>query len=255
MIHSTAIVSSKAKIAEDVDIGPFAIIDDDVEIGSGTKIGPKAHIINGARIGKNNYIGEGSLISDAPQDLKYSGTATQAVIGDNNVIREYVTVHRATGEGNKTVIGNNNFLMTGSHVAHECTVGSNVIIVNNSALAGHVTVDDYAFISGLCAVHQNCRIGAHSILGGGNMVSLDLPPFIISTSVEQGTFGINKIGLKRRGFARERIAVLEDLYQIYFRSKITSKEAIAKLTEKYPGNDDVNYFVSFILKSKRGVLR
>lgn len=255
MIHNTALVSPKAKIAQNVEIGPFVIIDDDVEIGEGTKIGPKAHIINGARIGKNNYIGEGSLISDAPQDLKYSGAPTQAVIGDNNVIREYVTVHRATGEGNKTVIGNNNFLMTGSHVAHECRVGNNVIIVNNSALAGHVTVDDYAFISGLCAVHQNCRIGAHSILGGGNMVSLDLPPFIISSSVEQGTFGINKIGLKRRGFSRDRIAVLEDMYQIYFRSKLTSKEAIAKLTDKFPGNEDIEYFIKFVTGSKRGILR
>lgn len=255
MIHNTAIVSAKARIAQNVEVGPFAIIDDDVEIGEGTKIGPKVHIINGARIGKNNYIGEGSLISDAPQDLKYTGAPTQTIIGDNNVIREYVTIHRATGEGGKTLVGNNNFLMTGSHIAHECSLGNNVIIVNNTAIAGHVRIDDYAFISGLCAIHQHCRIGGHTMLGGGSTLTQDIAPFTMAATREEGVFGINKLGLKRRGFSRERIAALEDSYQIFFKAKISAKEALDIMRGKYPGNEDVGYFADFIASSKRGILR
>jgi UDP-N-acetylglucosamine acyltransferase len=255
MIHPSAIVSQEAKIGANIEVGPFAIIDDDVVIGDNCKIGPKAHIINGARLGNNNFIGEGSLISDAPQDLKYKDEPTQTIIGDNNVIREYVTIHRSTKEGEATRMGNNNFIMTMAHIAHDCVVGNHVIIVNYTGLTGHIHVDDHAFISGLTAIHQNVRIGAYAMVGGGIRVSKDVMPFVMVSEDPLQVFGLNLVGLKRKGFTNEKIRILKDMYKIFFEDKLVLKDAIERIQKEIPQIDEVKYFIEFAQNSKRGLTR
>lgn len=255
MIHETALVSKKAKTGKDVKIGAFAIIDDEVEIGDNCEIGPRAHLLNGTKIGNNNYIGEATLIGNDPQDMKFNGLKTYVHIGDNNVIREYVTIHKSTGEGKATIIGNNNFIMTMAHIAHDCKIGNNTVIVNYAGLSGHIQVDDYAFISGLTAIHQNVRIGAHSMIGGGAKVTMDVAPFMMAADNPARIIGINKVGLKRRGFTKEKIEVIETLYEIFFKSGLQLKEAISKIEFELPKIEEVKYFVDFIKNSRRGILR
>jgi len=255
MIHETALVSKKAKIGECVKIGPFAIIDDEVEIGDNCDIGPKTHLLKGTKIGKNNYIGEGTLVGNDPQDLKFKSQKTYVHIGDNNVIREYVTIHKSTAEGKATEIGNNNFIMTMAHIAHDCIIGNNTVIVNYAGLSGHIHVDDYAFISGLTAIHQNVRIGAHSMIGGGIKITMDVAPFMMAADTPARIIGINKVGLKRRGFTKEKIDIIEMLYKILFKTGLQLKEAISKIEYELPKIEEVKYFVDFIKNSKRGILR
>ncbi|HPD18669.1 MAG: acyl-ACP--UDP-N-acetylglucosamine O-acyltransferase [Candidatus Goldbacteria bacterium] len=255
MIHETALVSKKAKMGKDVRIGPFAIIDDEVEIGDNCEIGPKVHLLNGTKIGNNNYIGEGTLIGNDPQDLKFKGEKTYVHIGDNNVIREYVTIHRSTGEGKATTIGNGNFIMTMAHIAHDCKIGNNVIIVNYAGLSGHIQIDDYAFISGLTAIHQNVHIGSYCMLGGGLRVAMDVVPFMLVADYPAKIIGVNKVGLKRRGFTKEKIELIEKLHRIVFRSRLQLKEALKKIENELPATEEVKYFIDFIKNSKRGILR
>lgn len=255
MIHPTAIVSEKAKLGSNVKVGAFAIIDDDVIIGDNTEIAARVHIKDGSRIGSGNYIGEGTIISDIPQDLKFKGEPSFVEIGNNNIIREYVTVHRSTSPGGITKIGSNNFLMVMVHVAHDCTIGNEIIIVNNTGLSGHVCIDDFAFVSGMTAVHQNVRIGSYSMTGGGMRINQDVAPFTMVGGDIAAVHGCNKVGLKRRGFSKERISVIEDIFSIYFREKLLSQEALSKIEEKYPNNPDAGYFVSFVRSSKRGITR
>jgi UDP-N-acetylglucosamine acyltransferase len=255
MIHETALVSKKAKTGKDVRIGPFAIIDDEVEIGDNCEIGPKVHLLNGTKIGNNNYIGEGTLIGNDPQDLKFKGQKTYVHIGDNNVIREYVTIHRSTGEGKATTIGNGNFIMTMVHVAHDCKIGNNVTVVNYAGLSGHIQVDDYAFISGLTAIHQNVRIGSQSMIGGGLRITMDVVPFMLVADYPARIIGVNKVGLKRRGFTTEKIELIENLHSIVFRSGLQLKEAVTKIENELPATEEVKYFIDFIKNSRRGILR
>lgn len=255
MIHSTAIISPGAKIGKNFKAGPFSIVDEDVVIGDNVEIGPKVHILNGVIIGNNNYIGEGTLIGNAPQDLKYKGGRSFVKIGDNNVIREYVTIHKSNTEGQSTIIGNNNFIMTMAHIAHDCVIGNNVIIVNYAGLSGHIHVDDFAFISGLTAIHQNVRIGAHSMVGGGIRVSKDVMPFVMVSEDPIKVFGLNIVGLKRRGFSREKIAILEKVYKIFFQEKLLLKEALEKIEREVEQIDEVKYFIDFAKNSKRGLIR
>ncbi len=255
MIHETAIVSKKAKIGENVKIGHFTIIDDEVEIGNNCVIGPKVHLLNGTKIGNNNYIGEGTLIGNDPQDLKFKGEKTYVHIGDNNVIREYVTIHKSTAEGKATIIGNDNFIMTMAHIAHDCIIGNNIIIVNYAGLSGHIHVDDYAFISGLTAIHQNVRIGAHSMIGGGMRVTMDVAPYMMVADYPARIIGVNKVGLKRRGFTKEKIDIIEMIYKIVFKSGLQLKEALSKIEYDFPGTKEVKYFIDFVKNSRRGILR
>jgi len=255
MIHNTAIVSNKAKLGNNIKIGPFAIIDDEVEIGDNVEIGPKAHIISGSIIGNNNYIGEGTLIGDAPQDLKYKGGKSFVKIGDNNVIREYVTIHRSNTEGKATIIGNNNFIMAMAHIAHDCVIGNNVIIVNYAGLSGHIHIDDYAFISGLTAIHQNVRIGAHAMVGGGIRVTKDIMPFVLVSDNPIRVCGLNKVGLKRRNFSPEKIEILEKVYKIFFREKLLLNEALKKIENEVEQIEEVKYFIEFAKSSIRGITR
>ena len=254
MIHSTAIVSPKAKLGVNVQVGPFAIIDETAVIGDNCVIGPRAHL-EYCVIGPDNQVGEGALIGAPPQDLKYKNEPTSVAVGSGNVFREYVTIHRATHAGESTKVGDRCFFMANAHVAHDCTVGSQVILVNGVAIGGHCTVYDQAFLSAFVAVHQFCRIGRNAMIGANLKLSKDIPPFVTVGGDDDGIHGLNKVGLKRAGFTRERINILENLYSIYFREKLMVSEAVKKIEMTLPQNDDVRAFLDFIKNSKRGIER
>ncbi len=255
MIHETAIVSKEAKLGKNINVGPFAIIEAGVEIGDDVEIGPRAHIIEGAIIGNNNYIGEGTIISGTPQDVKYKNEKSFTRIGNNNLIREYVTIHRATHEGEATVIGDNCFIMVMAHIAHDCKIGNNVVMVNNVGISGHVEIGDYAFMSGYSLVHQHVRIGVHAMVGGAVKVVKDVMPFVMVADEPLRVFGLNKVGLKRRGFTPQKLSALDKAYRIFFRDKLVLEEALKKIEAEVEQTGEVKQFIEFARTSKRGLLR
>ncbi len=255
MKHSTAVIAKSAKIGANVTIGPFAIIDEDVVIGDNCVIGPHVHI-ESAEIGTGNFFGDGAIIGAAPQDLKYNNEKSFVKIGNNNVFREYASVHRATHEGAFTVIGDNNFFMTLSHVAHDCVLGNNIIFINGVALAGHVTVDDNAVLSAYTLVHQHCRIGKFVMAGGATKIIKDIAPYCMVDGNDATINGLNKVGLKRNGFKADTIKAIEDMYAIFFRDKtLLFAEAVRKIEETLPQIPEIKYFVEFVKASKRGIER
>jgi UDP-N-acetylglucosamine acyltransferase len=254
-IHSTAIVSPKAALGKNVTVGAFAIIDDDVVIGDNCTIAPRAHI-EFTHMGANNYIGEGAMIGAAPQDLKYKGDLTFVRIGSNNVIREYVSIHRAVRLNDETVIGDSNFLLTMVHIGHDCRVGNNNTMINNVGMSGHVVLHDHAVISGYALIHQHVKIGSYVMMGGGTKIVKDVPPFMMIDGNPSKIHGLNKIGLKRNGFSAERIRILEHMYTHFFRNKtLLFADAVKKIEETIPQNEDVKYFLDFLKNSERGVSR
>ena len=258
MIHTTAIVHPGARIAEGVEIGPYAIIGEHVSLGKGTRIGPHAVIEGWTEIGENNTIFHLASVGAAPQDLKYRGEQTFLRIGNGNTIREFATLHlgTVTGDG-ETTVGDNNLFMAYSHVAHDCHVGSNVVMANSATLAGHVNVEDYAILGGLCAVHQFVTIGESVMIGGGTMVASDIPPYTILTGEGRDLKlrGLNSIGLKRRGIADESISSLKKAYKILALSGLKLAEAVEKMKAEVPTCPEVEHFIRFIENSKRGVVR
>jgi len=253
-IHPTAIVSPKSEIGKDVNIGPYVIIEGNVKIGDGTFIGPFVHIQGNTEIGKNCKIFTGAIIGSIPQDLKFKGEKSYLKIGDNNTIREYVTINLATGEGQYTTVGDNNLFMAYAHIAHNCNIGNNVIIANCGTLAGHVTVEDYAIIGGLVGVHQFSKIGAHSITGGCSKITKDIIPFIMADGHPAIPSGINKIGLKRRNFPAETISLLEKSYKILFRSGLNTSSALKELEKLLP-SPEIEHIIEFIKNSERGIAK
>src|SRR5512139_3202159 len=204
MIHPTAIIDPKAEIGEEVEIGPYSVIEKDVFIDEGTKIGPHVVIREGTHIGKRCQISQFASIGEAPQAVAYKGERTSLFIGDHNIIREFVTLHRGTVKGGgRTVIGNENFIMAYSHVAHDCQIGNQVVMANGATLAGHILIEDYAIIGGLVAIHQFCRVGAFAIIGGLSGVLLDIPPYTKAQGDRARLFGLNTVGLKRANFSEE----------------------------------------------------
>lgn len=254
-IHPTAIVSEKAEIGKNVSIGPFCIIGDKVKIGEGTNL--RSHIVvdGDTEIGKNNDIFPFASIGVKPQDLKYDNEDTKVIIGDNNQIRESVTIHRGTTHSYVTKIGNNNLLMAYSHVAHDCIIGNNCILANSATLAGHVILDDFVIVGGLTPVHQFVKIGSHVMIGGASAVNQDILPFMMAEGNKAGIRGINAVGLKRRGFSDEEIAEIKDAYRIIFRDNNALLDAVNILKEKYSESKHINYLIEFINKSERGVCR
>lgn len=254
MIHVTAIVDESAKLGEGVSIGPYSIIGPDVEIGAGTEIGPHVVINGPARIGEQNKIFQFSSIGEAPQDIKYNGEPTRLIVGDRNVIREYVTFNRGTADGiGETVIGSDNLFMAYCHVAHDCIIGSHTIFANGATLAGHVEVGDYAILGGFTLVHQFTHIGRSSLCGMGSAVSQDIPPFSIASGGRARTISINKVGLKRKGFSTESITALHKSFRELFKSKSGKKDTYEKLQplcDQYP---EVAELVDFTKNSKRGI--
>ncbi|MEW6584315.1 MAG: acyl-ACP--UDP-N-acetylglucosamine O-acyltransferase [Nitrospirota bacterium] len=256
VIHPTAIVDPRAEIDEGVLIGPFSVIGDGARIKRGSKLHSHVIIEGDTEIGENCVIYPYTSIGLPPQDLKYKGEKTGVRIGNNNTIREYITVHRASvgGEG-LTVIGDNNFLMAYVHIAHDCRIGSGVALANVATLAGHVLVEDHAVIGGLVAVHQFTRIGAYAMVGGFSGVGQDIPPYMIASGARAKLFGLNKIGLKRHGFSDETIDELKKAYKILFREKHTLKEALKKIQQDLPYSDEIKHLIEFIKENKRGICR
>ncbi len=257
MIHPTAIVDSKAEISEGVEIGPYSVIEKNVLIGEGTKIGPHVVIREGTYIGKQCQISQFASIGEAPQFLGYKGEKTFLQIGDHNIIREFVTLHRGTVKGGgKTVIGNENFLMAYSHVAHDCQIGNQVVMANGATLAGHILIEDFAIIGGLSAIHQFCRVGTYAIIGGLTGVLLDIPPYTKAQGDLAKLFGLNTIGLKRANFSEETLKALKKAYRIIFRSSLTLEKAMKRVVEdEISQTPEVQHFLQFIQCSKRGITR
>jgi UDP-N-acetylglucosamine acyltransferase len=255
-IHQTAIVHPNARIADGVEIGPYSVIGENVSIGKDTKIASHVLIEGWTSIGERNHIFPFSSIGTAPQDIGYRNEETYLMIGNDNVIRECATVHRATTkEDRKTVIGNKNFLMAYSHVAHDCKLGNNIIMANSVALGGHIVIGDHAILGGIVAVHQFARIGAYAIIGGQSAVTLDIPPYVSAAGNRAQLYGLNLVGLKRKGFSEHSIMTLKKAYKIIFRSGLTQDEAIARTLEEFAESREVNHLVDFIRTSKRGITR
>ncbi|MEL3952818.1 MULTISPECIES: acyl-ACP--UDP-N-acetylglucosamine O-acyltransferase [Stenotrophomonas] len=257
LIHPTAVIDPSATLAADVRVGAFCLIGADVEIGAGTEIGPHCSIHGPTRIGRNNrFIGH-AAIGGEPQDKKYKGERTELVIGDDNVIREFVTINRGTaGGGGITTVGNDNWMLAYTHVAHDCHVGDHCVFSNNTTLAGHVTVGDYVIISGFAGAHQFCRIGAHAFLGMGALTNGDVPPFTMVGSDSLGRpRGINSEGLKRRGFDAERIASIKRAYRTLYVAGLPLAEAKVQLAEQASHSADVKDLLDFIESAERPLLR
>lgn len=255
-IHPTAVVHPKARIAGGVSIGPYSVIGEHVTIGTDTEIASHVVIEGWTTIGERNHLHSFSSIGTAPQDIGYKNDETYLIIGNDNVIRECATIHRATTkEDRKTEIGNKNFLMAYSHVAHDCKLGNNIIMANSVALGGHIIIEDYSILGGIVAVHQFVRIGAYAIIGGQSAVSQDIPPYVSAAGNRAKLYGLNLVGLKRRGFSDAVINNLKKAYKIIFRSGMTTEEAIRKVVAELSDCKEVNYFVDFMRHSKRGVTR
>jgi UDP-N-acetylglucosamine acyltransferase len=255
MIHKTAIVSPKAKLHESVEAGPFAIVEDDVVIDEGSRIGSTALIASGARIGKNVRVFHGAVISSIPQDLKFEGEDTTANIGDNTVVREYATINRGTSESGSTDVGQDCLIMAYAHIAHDCKLGHHVIMANSVNLAGHVHIGDYAIIGGIVPVHQFVKIGAHSMIGGGFRVPRDVCPYALLGGYPLKVIGLNLIGLKRKGFPRETIAVLQQVFKILFFSDLNTSQALEKINEDVEIIPEAEEIITFIKSSSRGLIK
>ena len=251
VIHPTAIVAPQARLDPTVEVGPYAIIDGGVEIGPHCVIGPHAYLTGDTSIGARNRFFAGCVVGEAPQDLKYQGAPTRLRIGDDNVFREYVTVHRSAKAGEETTVGSRNFLMAHCHVAHNCHVGDQVIIANGALLGGHASVADRAFISGNCLVHQFVRVGTLALMQGGSAISTDLPPFTVVHSVNR-LCGLNTIGLRRAGMTAAERLELRQLYRALFRKGLNLRAAIAAAKTEFSSPASV-VMLEFLRSAKRGV--
>jgi UDP-N-acetylglucosamine acyltransferase len=248
-------VHPEAKIHPSVVIEPFVTIGPNVEIGEGTHIYSNVTIMEGARIGKNCNIYPGAVISGPPQDLKFKGEDTLAIIGDNTTIRECVTVHRGTASKGKTVVGSNCLIMAYCHVAHDCVVKDNVIMSNAVQLAGEVVVDEFAVVGGGALVHQFCHIGAHVMLQGGALVNKDIPPFVKAGREPIAYAGVNSIGLRRRGYSNETIRDIQEIYRYLYLSGLNNSDAISRIEAELPASKERDEIILFVRNSNRGIIR
>jgi len=257
MIHPTALIDPAAVIGANVSIGAYSVIGADVEIGEGTVIGPHVVVDGPTRIGRDNRITQFASLGGAPQDKKFSGERTELVIGDRNLIREFVTINRGTGDGGgATRIGNDNWLLAYVHIAHDCQLGNHVVFSNYAALAGHVEVGDWTVFAGYSGAHQFCKIGAHAFIGMGCLVGHDVPPFVTMANEQQGRpRGINSEGLKRRGFDAARIAAIKRAYRTLYMAGLSLPEAREKLTGQGRESEDVRAMLEFLDHSERALAR
>lgn len=255
MQHNLSYVHPDAKIGKDVVIDPFVTIHANVEIGDGTHISSNATIMGGARIGKSCTIFPGAVISAIPQDLKFRGEDTTAVIGDNTIIRECATINRGTAAKGKTVVGSNCLIMAYCHIAHDCIVGNNVIMSNATQLAGEVEVDDFAVIGGGTLCHQFCRIGSHVMIQGGALINKDIPPFVKAAREPISFVGINTVGLRRRGFTSEQISEIHEIYRYIYLMDLNVTDAIERIEAELPATPIRDEILRFISNSERGIIR
>lgn len=255
-IHPSALIEEGAIIGANVKIGPFCYVASQVEIGEGTQLMSHVVVKGPTKIGKENRIFQFASIGEECQDLKYAGEETRLEIGDRNIIRESVTMHRGTVQDKGvTSVGSNNLFMINAHVAHDCVVGSNCVFANNATLAGHVTVGDYAIIGGMVAIHQFCQIGAHCMLGGGSMATQDVPPYVMAQGNHCVPFGINVEGLKRRGFEKQEILAIRRAYKSLYRSGYTLEEAKREIAQEAKTVASLQIMLDFLEKSQRGIIR
>ncbi len=253
MIHQTAIIHPKARLDSTVRVAPYAIIDEGVELGPNCVVGPHVYLTGLTKIGAGNVFHAGAVIGDAPQDLKYKNELTGLRIGDNNVFREHVTIHRSNKTTEDTIIGSRNFFMAHSHVGHNCLIGDDIIMANGVLLAGHVTIQDRVFLSGNCLVHQFCRVGTLAIMQGGAAISIDLPPFcVVPYSRGNMICGLNAVGLRRAGFSAAQRLELKTAYRLLFRSGKNLREALAKAQKAFT-TPPAKTLVDFVAGTKRGV--
>jgi len=249
--HKTAIVSSKANVAEGVEIGPYSVVEDGVTIGPGSRLSAYVYIHKGTTIGTECKMHTGVVLGDEPQDMAFKGGETFLEIGDRNVFREHVTIHRGTDEGSSTVVGNDCYFMALSHAAHNCAIGNNVIICNNTMLAGHVKVDDKAFISASCLIHQFARVGTIAMMAGGVRINRDLPPYMVAENDNMvGSFNI--VGLKRAGFSSEARSAIKQAYNLLYRSDLNLSNALSEIEKSNPC-EEVKDLLEFIKSAKRGI--
>jgi UDP-N-acetylglucosamine acyltransferase len=244
-----------AKIGNGVTIDPFTVIHDDVVIGDGTWVGSNVTVFPGARIGMNCRIFPGAVLSAVPQDLKFEGEISTAEIGDNTTIREFVTINRGTKALGRTVVGKNNLLMAYVHIAHDCVIGDNCILANGATLAGHITIDDFAIIGGLSAIHQFVHVGSHVMISGGSLITKDVPPFVKAAREPLSYMGLNSVGLRRRGFSPEKIAAIQDMYRIVFHKGFNRSQALQVLETEVLPSEERNVIITFMKSSTRGMLR
>lgn len=255
MKQPLAYIHPAAKIHPSVIIDPFVTIEGDVEIGEGTRICSNVTIMDGARIGKNCRIFPGAVIGAVPQDLKFRGEKTTAIIGDNTTIRECVTIHRGTASKGTTIVGNNCLLMAYVHVAHDCVVGNNIILANATQLAGEVVVDDWAIVGGGSLVHQFTHIGSHVMIQGGSLIGKDIPPYVKAGREPISYAGINSIGLRRRNFSNDTIREIQDIYRFLYLSRMNVTDALDAIEAELPATKERDEILLFIRNSKRGIIR
>lgn len=257
MIHATAIIDPDARLADDVEVGPYSIIGAGVEIASGSRIGPHVVIEGPTRIGRNNRIFQFASIGAEPQDKKYAGEPTTLVIGDGNTIRESVTINRGTAQDRgETTIGDDNWIMAYCHIAHDCVIGSHTIFANNATLAGHVEIHDHVILGGFTRVHQFCRVGAYAFTAMGTGIPKDVPPFVRVAGHLAQPFGLNAEGLKRKGFSSEEQKAVKDAYRVLYRSKLSLEEAINQIAEIAVGSPGVTLFHDFLANGcQRSIVR
>jgi UDP-N-acetylglucosamine acyltransferase len=255
MIQPLAYIHPSARIARGVTVDPFAVIHGDVEIGEGTWIGSNVTIMDGARIGKNCRIFPGAVIAAIPQDLKFEGERSTVEIGDNVTIRECATINRGTVDRMTTKVGSNTLIMAYVHLAHDCIVGSNCIIANAVNMAGHVSVGDYVVIGGMSAVHQFVHIGAHAMVSGGSLVRKDVPPYVKAGREPLSYVGINSVGLRRRGYANEKITEIQNIYRWLYVSGLNTSEALTRIEAEMPATPERDEIIEFIQNAKRGIMR
>ena len=255
MNQPLAYVHPQAKIANNVVIEPFVTVHKNVEIGKGTWIGSNVTIMEGARIGKNCRIFPGAVISAVPQDLKFSGEESLAIIGDNTTIRECVTVNRGTSYSGRTEIGKNCLIMAYSHISHDCHLGDHAIIVNSVQLGGHVEIGEWAIIGGLTAIHQFVKIGKHCMISGGSLVRKDVPPYIKAAREPLSFVGINSVGLRRRGYESEKIREIQNIYRTIFQSKLNNTQALDKLEAECAVSPERDEIIDFIRNAGRGIMK
>jgi UDP-N-acetylglucosamine acyltransferase len=256
LIDTRAIISSSARLADNVSVGPWSIVGENVEIGSGTQIGSHVVIEGSTRIGSNNRIHPFCVVGGDPQDKKFSGEATRLEIGNGNTIREHCTINRGTAQGGGvTHIGNDNWIMANVHIAHDCQIGNGTVMANNTALAGHVSIEDFVILGGFTAVHQFCRIGAYSFAAIASAVTMDIPPYMMIAGNSASTHGLNREGLRRHGFEAETLEMLKRAYKILYRSGLTVGEALASMREMANGNAAVSRLIEFVAASERGIAR
>lgn len=255
-IHPTALVDPAAKVADDVEIGAFTLVGPKVTIGPGSWIGPHVVLTGRTTIGRNARIFQFASIGEEPQDKKYAGEDTELIIGDNNTIRELCTFSRGTIQGGgKTIIGNNNWIMACVHIAHDCILGDNIIMANNTSLAGHVTVGDWAILSGYSLIHQFCSVGEHSFTSFASHVNQSIPPYVTVSGEKAKAKGVNTEGLRRRGFTPEQVQQVRRAYKVLYRSGLPLEEARAKLSEMAETHEEIKPLVAFLAATEKSFIR